>query len=352
MSQNCSLVYYGISVNDVYAYFLTGVKDGAITPGTTFPTTAADLAQITGFAAAHGGVTFPDPNALAIVVKTAWVEAPTLPNPGDYVTMLATVPAYTPDGTSPCQNPPSNPTTLVASGQKTVQLALVGMHVAGSAAGHPEMVWATFEHFGNTPNDQFSYFNTSDQEIKVLRATAGNWLFSSANAADPFNVPRMSFDSNTSNIVATVGNTVGPSNTLRSKPWGGAIDASANPGAQPFINGDSAASNTEVISIDNSVLGMMPAGDVRASYFLTGATWTINGLPPVNQGAGINFPGGVAVGASQLANSTLETYFQGDPHFGTGLNCFDCHSHGNSLNPADPNGLSHIFSVLAPLKTP
>ncbi len=29
-----------------------------------------------------------------------------------------------------------------------------------------------------------------------------------------------------------------------------------------------------------------------------------------------------------------------------------CHSSGNTLNPAHPNGLSHIFSVLASLKTP
>jgi hypothetical protein len=354
MSQNCSLVYYGISVNDVYAYFLTGVKGGAITPGTTFPTTAADLAQITGFAASHGGVTFPDPNALAIVVKTAWVEASTLPNPGDYVTMSATVPAYSPDGTGPCQKSPTNPTTLAANGQKTVQLALVSIHVVGSAAGNPEMIWATFEHFGNTPNDQFSYFNPSNLKVMVPRATAGNWLFSAPNAAGPFNVQRMSFDPNTGNIIATGGNTIGPSNTLRSKPWGGSIDQTPNPIVAPWEAGDSSTSNTEVISINNSVLGMMLPGDVRANYFLTGATWTAAGHPPVLQGdpASVNWPPGFAVGTSQLENSVLETYFQGDPHWGTGLNCFDCHSNGNSLNPADPNGLSHIFSVLAPLKTP
>ncbi len=350
----CSLVYYGIAVNDVYAYFLTGVKAGAITPGTSFPTTAADLAQITGFAASHGGVTFPDPNALAVVVKTAWVEASTLPNPGDYVTMSATVPAYTPDGTGPCQNTPSNPTTLAANGQKTVQLALVGMHVVGSAATNPEMIWATFEHFGNTPNDEFSYFDTPSHEVTVPRTAAGNWLFSAAKAAGPFNVQRMSFDSNTGNIIATAGNTIGPSNTLRSKPWGGAIDQSPNPIVAPSDAGDSATSNTEVISINNSVLGMMLPGDVRANYFMTGATWTVNGAPPQLLGSppSVNWPAGFGVGTSQLANSVLETYFQGDPHFSTGLNCFDCHSNGNSLNPADPNGLSHIFSVLAPLKTP
>src|SRR5271157_5290872 len=52
-SQNNSLVYYAIMVNDVYAYFLTGQKDGQIQPGVMlpqFPTTMSDLNAITGFA--------------------------------------------------------------------------------------------------------------------------------------------------------------------------------------------------------------------------------------------------------------------------------------------------------------
>ena len=44
--QGNSLIYYAIMVNDVYAYFLTGQKDGKIDPGVSnpqFPTTMADL---------------------------------------------------------------------------------------------------------------------------------------------------------------------------------------------------------------------------------------------------------------------------------------------------------------------
>ncbi len=154
-SQNGSPVYYGIHVNDVYAYFLTGVREGQITPGTSFPTMPGDLGQITAFASAHG-VTFPDPIALAVELKTAWIEASSLPDPNDYVTMTATIPTY--DTTSMCQ-PTSNPCTWIPNGEKTAQLALVGMHVVGSTAGHPEMIWATFEHLGNTPNDQYHYLN-------------------------------------------------------------------------------------------------------------------------------------------------------------------------------------------------
>ncbi|MGD8174891.1 hypothetical protein [Marinimicrobium sp. ARAG 43.8] len=34
----------------------------------------------------------------------------------------------------------------------TVQLGLVGFHIAGVVKGHPEMIWATFEHKENAPN--------------------------------------------------------------------------------------------------------------------------------------------------------------------------------------------------------
>src|SRR5439155_14544192 len=72
LAQNGSLIYYITSVNDVYAYFLTGTKNGGILPKPTqFPTTPATLAKVTTFATAHGK-TFPDPEALAIEVKTAW----------------------------------------------------------------------------------------------------------------------------------------------------------------------------------------------------------------------------------------------------------------------------------------
>src|SRR5205085_867692 len=131
-TQTGSLVYYATMVNDVYAYFLTGAKNGGITPKPTqFPTKQADLNKIVTFASMHGK-TFPDPNALAVEVKTSWVEAAGLPNPSSYITMNASIPTYD----------KSNPNEWVPNGKKTVQLALVAMHVVGSTAGHPELIWA------------------------------------------------------------------------------------------------------------------------------------------------------------------------------------------------------------------
>lgn len=324
VAQTGSLVYYITMVNDVFAYFLTGTRDNQINTNNKFPTSQSDLNQITTFAAAHGKK-FDDPNALAVELKTAWVEAGGLSDLSSYITMTATVTTYD----------KSNPLNWVPNGQKTVEMALVGMHVVGSTAGHPEMIWATFEHFGNAPNAAYTYDSTAGPKT-VAQDTSGTWLFAENNAAAPFNAPRQQFKS--PNICVTSSGTfgacgttgsVGPSNVLRAKAWGAASNRSPNP-----IDGSATASNTEIISINSSVRGMMPAGDVRNNYFMMGATWTIGGAAPntTNQ-----------VGTSQLANTTMETFQQGPDNTTTRTsNCFSCHG-------SNQTGVSHVFGALKKL---
>jgi hypothetical protein len=129
------------------------------------------------------------------------------------------------------------------------------------------------------------------------------------------------------NIVPVPPNTIGPSNTIRWKSWGAAANLAPNPLVSTPI------SNTEIISINNSVLGQLASGDVRANYIMTGATWTIGGGPPM---------GSNEVGTSKLANTTMETYDQGFDANANGANCFTCHV-SNSVN------VSHVFGPLKPL---
>jgi len=299
-AQKRSLVYYETSVNDVFAYFDTGFNDGAFSPVPThFPTTAAELQQVTSFAHANGK-TLPDSVALAIEVKTAWVKADGLADLDTYVTRTATIPTYD----------RSNPDEWVPNGQQTVKLAMVAMHVVGSVAQHPEMIWATFTHVGTTPSASYDY-NSSSGVKTVPQSTSGTWLLSATGATGPFNEPHMSQPSNSPNIEAIAPHSISPSNTLRLEPWG-----------KP---GSSATSNTEVISMNDHVLGMLASGDVRKNYVMIGATWTIPGqAPPSGQ-----------VGTNQLANTTMETYQQGG-------NCFSCHV------TSTPD-VSHVFrdSILA-----
>ncbi len=307
-ASNGSLVYYATMVNDVYAYFATGVKDGAIS-ASQFPLSSADLVPVTAFASGHG-VTFPDPNALAIEVKSSWVRAAGLPNLSSYITMQATVPTYN----------TADPHNWTPTGQETVQLAMVGMHVVGSTLGHPEMVWATFEHVGNTPVAGYSYNSTGGQQT-VPQTTAANWVFAGNGSSGPFNMAHMFFNGPPANTIQAAGSfTISPSDTLRMEPFG--LDGPSNP-----------SSNTEVISMNNHVRGMLANGDIRHNYIMTGATWIAGGGPPST---------GFQVGTSSLTNTTMETYQQG-------TNCFACHQDPSMLGNANGTGLSHIFGGLDPL---
>jgi hypothetical protein len=316
---NGSLIYYATMVNDVYAYFLTGVKKGVITttPSNQFPTTPSDLSNTLAFAAANGkpAASFPDANALAVEVKSSWVVAAGLPNLNQYVTMNATIPVYD----------KSNPNLWTQTGQQTVQLALVGMHVVGSTAGHAEMVWATFEHTGNAPVGTYTYNSTSGSKT-VASSSAGTWLFSTTNSTATPNVPHMTATGAPTNTINSASNpaggtfTISASDTLRIEPWG--------------IDGTNASSNTEVISMNEHVTGMLTAGDIRGNYLMTGATWTPGGSDPspTNQG----------VGTSKLSNSTMETYAQGG-------NCFSCHQNDTAGLTNPTTEISHIFGPIKPL---
>jgi hypothetical protein len=319
-AQNGSLIYYAIMVNDVYAYFRT---QNASNPSAQFPTSSTDLNAITTFAASDG-TTFPDPAALTVELKSSWIEAAGLPNLSSYITTTASIPTYD----------TSNPALWKPTGQKTVLLALVGMHFVGSVNGHPEMIWATFEHVGNTPNATYQYINKSGSLTTVTQDTTGTWLFASAGSNGPFNEQLMTETSSLGIQADPPAVKISPSNTIRWKAWGAAFDVSPNP-----IDGTSAASNSEIISINNSVRAMIASGDIRSNYIMTGATWTIGGAAPNS---------GNEVGTSQLANSTMETYDQGTDNTlnggGGGLNCLDCHSGGITATQ-----LSHIYGAIKPL---
>ena len=312
-ARNGSLVFFRATVNDVFAYFLTKVKHDNPLPidfdQAQFPTTQAELQEIIVFAAAHGK-TLVDPEALIIEVKTSWIETTLLSDLSRFITLKGTIPTYD----------TSDPNKWVRNGQKTVQLAMVGMHVVGSTKGHPEMIWATFEHVSNVPNAEYSYINTGNVITTVPQNTAGDWLFCADNSAGPFNQAHMQFNSSTGDIVSMPSFNISPSNTIRWKAWGRGSPA--------------ANSNTELISINNSVLGKLASDDVRKNYILTGATWTIGGQPPTSTNQ---------VGTNKMANTTMETYHQGSSTTAaTGTNCFTCHGTNTTV-------VSHIFRPLQPL---
>ena len=160
MARNGSLVYYNIMVNDVYAVFSQMVLNGNLPSTSHFPTTVNELNDIKAYGASHGIPLINTENrVLAMELKTSWVEAINLPNIGDYVTTPATIPNYVKTSTG----------VWTRNGTRAATLALVGMHVVGSAFGHPEMIWSTFEHINNTPNRSFTF--TGNGQFPATDAT-------------------------------------------------------------------------------------------------------------------------------------------------------------------------------------
>jgi hypothetical protein len=311
MAQNGSLVYYAITVNNVFALYRT-MQGASVPAGTKFPVTQADLNAITSFAAANGQPPVIDSEALAVEMKTAWIESSSLADASTFIQMQAIVPVYD----------TSDPHDWVQTGTKTTMLAMVGMHVVGSTGstnpsnnvnhGHPEMLWATFEHLSNDPAADYTYNKTPSGTGTVTSNTAGDWLFSSNGSTGPFNLAHMHLGAPGHVVSASTSITVSPSDTRREMPWG----LSGSPGG-----------NAEVISINNTVRSLLDPADVRKNYFHEGTTWTIFGRdtnPLSNQ-----------VGTNKLSNTTMETYAQGG-------NCLGCHSTNTTT-------VSRIFAKTDPL---
>lgn len=337
MGENKSLVYYITMVNDVYAYFLTGVNEGKLN-GNQFPTTASARDSIVAYAKTKGWAAPPDPNALAMELKTSWVEVTDLPNANTYVTIKAIIPTYD----------KSNPNKWVENGQRTAKLALVGMHIVGSVAGHPEMIWATYEHEKNSPNTAYSYVDKNNNVKHVPADTGKGWLFN-ANANDTTgaqNIQNMTVSGDT--ILIKNPSLLSPT-ARRIMAWG--VASNTIPNGEDKTPADS---NSEVISINNDIRNMLIGNDVRKNYLLIGATWTFGGAGPngnVYPYGAVNdsIPHGDAIGTGQLSNSTMETYVQSSSSASTeqtAISCFSCHNNNNGVKPGD---LSHVFEDIISL---
>ena len=207
------------------------------------------------------------------------------------------------------------------------------MHVVGSANGHHEMIWATFQHFGNAPLATFRYNASSGTNPHTVTGpgptnpVTGTWLFCATGATANFNQMNAVFVSPNIEGVGSGGPGTGPiipSNVLASTPFGAVVGTAPNPLAPP-PSGSDAESNTQIIAIDNSIqqdfAALSGGPDIRTNYFMNGATWTENGNPP-----GGNFPTGNSVGTSQMENPTMETFQQGTTFNAFSNNCLTCHA--------------------------
>jgi hypothetical protein len=330
MSQDHSLVYYGIHTNEPYAFFLTGQKRGQFPKQSTFPHTEGGLKKVKDYVAnAYPNTKLSAPGTLMMELKTSWVEAHTVDDPEDYVTIKARVPSFDHVDSK----------TWTKSGSRTARLALVGIHIVGTVENHPEFVWSTFEHIDNVPNAEYYYTNTDGNKVKHPYSADGNYVFAETGTKIGSANAECMLRKKGQRIVAqdACNKTIQPSNTVRIHAWG-SKDLKGNP-VDPVVN------TTRVLSLNNNIRKQLKAGDVRRNYIQVGGIWT---SPANTKGKDAPIPRTNAFnkkdlrGSLSLSNATMETYQQG-------TRCFTCHHQRKSAKNSFESRLSHIFQGIAPL---
>jgi hypothetical protein len=255
----------------------------------------------------------------ATVIKSSWRVVQPDEDTSNVFTTTATIALLESDGKGTLK--------LTGKTQSGVKVALVGIHVVGVIKEHPEFVWATFEQLNNAPflppgMDPHSAAPVSAQSFTFYKGgTPANKSNALPNAkTNPLSI-----------VVAT--QAISPvGNVFQQFEFGGATP--------PDRVADITSANT---NFQDTIKGQSPKviAPVFADYRLDGSTWLLAGTLKPGDGDMDQ----EAIGSISLANSTLETFTQGD-----GNNCFMCHkTTGGSGYPGKNINTSHIItSVLRP----
>lgn len=266
-------------------------------------------------------------------IKVAWVDASTLKHPERYIIQKGSIPIYT---------KVEGENQMIHSWNKDADLAMVGMHVVGSVKGHPEMIWATFEHVDNAPNATYYYLDNSKKKAKHTDSGT-QWLFSDGTAVStvtPYGVSYTDPDSSVNYINPTTPNQSTPvstvSNVNRINPWG-SIQGENSAKENSAVISTSIAALTQLQAFYSSQ-GLNNVKDPRLNYMLTGASWGHNG----------EFPTGTTThtiaGTAAMANTTMETFQQTYlQKNGDNTGCFSCHG----IKSGDSKfNVSHIYNKI------
>ena len=223
---------------------------------------------------------------------------------------------------------------IVLSGKtKTVEVALVGFHIGGTVANHPEMIWATFEHLQNAPDLPKSMNSMGPNDIVSNK----DWTFYKANT--PFKSCNVNSAGSGALTLNEATQTLSPvTEVCRMIPYGGG----------------SAANIANIKSLNDSVHAQLKG--VWNNYFDVGAIWFAanNALKPncTFQPGSLECPAtpgkSILTGSTQLSNTTVETFTQSQS---AQDNCFACH---NTVQVTSPNttapslpglnvGISHVL---------
>ena len=179
---------------------------------------------------------------------------------------------------------------------KDITVALIGLHIAVTVKGHPEFVWATFEHVDNSPVMQPGQKMNEPVSDKNYTFYKAGTIAGDCNAKNE-SVLRLDENSQTLTPISQV--------ALQYKNGGGS---------------DTNQRNIE--SLNKAVHKLLGDKSVWKNYKEVGAVW-FNQVDGLNPGWTPNVDPSLLTGSTKLSNSTIETFTQAVK---SENECFSCHN--------------------------
>jgi hypothetical protein len=282
-------VYFSQYVNSTFVDFITNhdltdpAKVRAMDPNTTFPITD---------------------NKGALELKAAWKLVSEGDDVSDMFTLATDVAKLVNRG---------DKIVIDASQREKARVALVGLHIAGVVNGHPEMIWATFEHKRNAPNVIDAQRTSvgpdtviSEQDFTFYRAGTS---YAGCNQ-NPAATNRLKLDEATQTLSPVT-------QACRQFEFG-----------NDPTDSKTAGNDRNIALLNESVAQQLDSTDVWGNYLEVGAIWFAakDGLEPGMSLATDD----ILTGSLKLSNSTIETFTQTQSVMN---NCFRCHNTKQEFPP-------------------
>lgn len=322
-----SAVYYTIHVNrqmyDFQTTYLPRFRDTLSLYGDSTAHIHDSLVQIALHNAGYDTLNYP---VGCVEIKTSWILVSALSDPGNYYVTTANI--------------------TTAAGTSTQRVAMLGMHITGRVANHPEFIWATFEHDGLAPD--FPWAHSAVQDTLNTIPSQQDFVF--YNGGTPVVDCPMDNGPHSPTGFTNVFNMfpLGMARAFVSDSIPSSLDSSDN----YYLASLNESVNTKLKGVSGPWQHYIYKGSVWLNY-----PNTVFG--PGN--ANLYLLTDTALrGSRALSNITMETFTQLDYvhnyQYGS-LNCFGCHSTADFTNVADSNDmlsynlvLSHLFRNALGLK--
>lgn len=320
---NGNPIYYAIHVNGVFSDF---IKTNKLTTKTALLNADPDKIEF-----GEG----------AIELKSAWqIVTPALRR-ADYFITQARVPILeVKDGD-----------VVPGTGTRDVEVALIAIHVVFVLKGHPEFIWATFEHVGANGLRDNAPAAASNAPSGTTVISATDWpLYRAGTPASAANLP---------NSVAERFAHFNPATQSFDK--GGVISTPVYR-MFPASKSDTTDEDDDISAVNTSMTALFKGGtlapeDARQHYQLVGAIWLDN--PARDFKSGVLFQnddgqttdsaGAMVAGEDRLSSTAMESFTQAADQR---PNCFSCHNTkrvtddrtGATIIPAKRLNVSHVLS--------